>query len=185
MTTSRSPLPAPPSSESPIEIVELLRERQRDSEAYMGILFTLCRHHKGEELDIRSAGRLKKALDFFAGQGATARALWIDPVVASLRARDDAALQVFVERFVSRHTVVCDRHEKVEALGRRWLQDDRLDGDGAKALAELLDEIQQVYAATVVDCEQVLLPAFLAAAAGRDGETRIDAAEPRRPGLGQ
>lgn len=176
---------APISIERPLEVGTWLRERQRDSESYMGILFTISRHHKGDVLDDRSAGRLKKALDFFAGEGAIARAIWIDPVVETLRARGDAGLHTTIERFVAQHTALCDRHEEVESLGRRWLRDGRLDGDGADALAELLAEIQQGYASTVDDREQVLLPAFEDACAAREAEIGIDPAVRRPAGTGQ
>jgi hemerythrin-like domain-containing protein len=129
------------------EPLALLSECHRRVEKFLGVLAEVGRKGGGE-LDGPHREALTKALDYFRSAAPMHTAdeeASLFPRLRAVGGADVEAALAKVERLESDHRDAEPKHQRVDELGRRWLNDGRLSPGEAADFARLVDELRNIY----------------------------------------
>ncbi len=144
------------------EPLGLLSDCHRRIEHFLGILLTLARKVDGGSLDAANRQLLERALTYFE----TAAPRHTEDEEASLfprlrAASDPSAAEALrtLDALEADHREAERRHARVDALGRRWLRDDRLSDEEVDTLLGHLEALSFSYARHIGIEDKELFPA--------------------------
>lgn len=144
------------------EPLGLLSDCHRRIEHFLHVLVTVDRRLSGGPLDDDCRQGLEGALKYFETAAPHHTADEEESLFPRLRASGDAAARQalsLVQQLERDHEAADARHAAVNALVRRWLDDDKLDPDAAALLREHLAALQTLYRTHIAIEDNELFPA--------------------------
>jgi hemerythrin-like domain-containing protein len=173
------------------EPLGLLSDCHRRIERFLDVLLAVATARRGGALEPGEVAALETALRYFRDAAPRHTADEEESLFPRLRARaetDPAARAALaqLDALEADHANADVGHAAVDALGRRWLADGRLDAADADRLAALLRDLREVYRRHIaVEDEEIFpvaaraLPAKLLGEVGQE-MARRRGVEPRR-----
>ena len=144
------------------EPLGLLSDCHRRIEHFLRVLVAIDRQAAGGTLTPLQRDELEAALTYFAVAGPRHTADEEESLFPRLRQTAHAAAKhavELVERLERDHADASAHHAGIETLVRRWLRDDRLDPDAARALREHLGALTMIYGGHIAVEDEQVFPA--------------------------
>lgn len=141
--------------------LDLMMDCHRRIEHFLGLLFKVVGATCGTALDGKHRQALQTSLDYFAEAAPRHTEDEEQSLFPRMRQSDDPRVRNAlnaIESLETDHFQAKEAHARVDALGRCWLQDNRLSAEQLDALRQLLTGLQQTYASHIEVEDKQIFP---------------------------
>ena len=128
--------------------VDLMMDCHRRIEKFLDVLLRIVERTRGGELDREHRDALETALNYFRSAAPRHTEDEEHSLFPRLRQSSDPAVRAALAKMdalEADHRVADAHHQRVDELGRAWLERGRLEGDAAAELQRLLAELAATY----------------------------------------